>query len=44
LLREHGYGLQAPNKSVEDAQHPDRDAQLEHIKPRQKTALSAAFP
>jgi transposase len=24
LLREHGYSLQAPNKSVEGAQHPDR--------------------
>ena len=31
LLREHGYSLQAPNKSVEGAQHPDRNAQFEHI-------------
>src|SRR5436305_7108405 len=30
LLREHGYSLQAPNKSVEGAQHPDRNAQFEH--------------
>ena len=25
LLRDHGYSLQAPNKSVEGAQHPDRE-------------------
>ena len=31
LLRAHGYSLQAPNKSVEGAQHPDRNAQFEHI-------------
>jgi hypothetical protein len=31
LLREHGYSLQAPRKSVEGAQHPDRNAQFEKI-------------
>jgi hypothetical protein len=31
LLREHGYSLQAPNKSVEGARHPDRNAQFEYI-------------
>ena len=31
MLRDHGYSLQAPNKSVEGAQHPDRSAQFEHI-------------
>ncbi len=31
LLYAHGYSLQAPRKSVEGAQHPDRDAQFEHI-------------
>jgi len=31
LLREHGCNLQAPNKSVEGNQHPDRNAQFEHI-------------
>jgi hypothetical protein len=31
LLREHGYSLQAPSKSVEGTQHPDRNAQFEHI-------------
>ena len=30
LLRDHGYSLQAPNKSVEGTQHPDRNAQFEH--------------
>src|SRR5512140_414478 len=25
LLRDHGYSLQAPSKSVEGAQHPDRN-------------------
>jgi Rhodopirellula transposase DDE domain len=28
LLRDHGYSLQAPNKSVEGAQHPDRNAHV----------------
>jgi hypothetical protein len=28
LLRDHGYSLQAANKTVEGAQHPDRNAQL----------------
>jgi hypothetical protein len=31
LLRVHAYSLQAPSKSVEGAQHPDRNAQFEHI-------------
>jgi hypothetical protein len=31
LLRAHKYSLQAPSKAVEGAQHPDRDAQFEHI-------------
>ena len=31
LLREHGYSLQAPNKSIEGAQHPERNAQFKHI-------------
>jgi hypothetical protein len=45
LLRNHDYSLQAPNKSVEGTQHPDRNAQFEHInaKPRRRTASSGAF-
>jgi hypothetical protein len=31
VLCAHGYSLQAPSKSVEGKQHPDRDAQFEHI-------------
>jgi hypothetical protein len=31
LLRAHEYSLQAPSKSLEGAQHPDRNAQFEHI-------------
>src|SRR5258706_7180572 len=31
LLRELGYSLQAASKTVEGAQHPDRDAQFEYI-------------
>jgi hypothetical protein len=31
LLHAHEYSLQAPSKSVEGAQHPDRNAQFEHI-------------
>jgi len=31
LLKDHDYSLQAPSKSVEGAQHPDRNAQFEHI-------------
>jgi len=31
LLGAHDYSLQAPSKSVEGAQHPDRNAQFEHI-------------
>jgi transposase len=31
LLREHGYSLQAPNRSVEGKQHPDRNVQFEYI-------------
>ena len=37
LLRDHGYSLQAPNKSVEGAQHPDRNAQFEHINAKTST-------
>src|SRR5277367_219476 len=34
LLRELGYSLQAPSKTVEGMQHPDRNAQFEHINAR----------
>lgn len=44
LLREHGYSLQAPNKSVEGAQHPDRNAQFEHINAKAKSAIRRGVP
>ncbi len=44
LLREHGYSLQAPNKSVEGAQHPDRNAQFEKINAQAKDFLKRGLP
>jgi len=44
LLREHGYSLQAPNKSVEGAQHPDRNAQFEHINAKAKNCIERGIP
>jgi hypothetical protein len=44
LLREHGYSLQAPNKSVEGAQHPDRNAQFEHINARAEKCIDRGTP
>jgi hypothetical protein len=43
LLREHGYSLQAPSKSVEGTQHPDRNAQSSTSTPRRRIAWTAAF-
>ncbi len=37
LLRELGYSLQAPSKSREGADHPDRDAQFAYINNRVKS-------
>jgi transposase len=44
LLKEHGYSLQAPNKSVEGAQHPDRNAQFEYINAKAQDCLGRAVP
>ena len=44
LLREHGYSLQAPNKSVEGAQHPDRNAQFEHINAKAQDRMDRSIP
>lgn len=44
LLRSHGYSLQAPNKSVEGAQHPDRNAQFEHINDKVDECLERGIP
>ncbi len=44
LLKEHGYSLQAPNKSVEGKQHPDRNAQFEHINAKAEDCLKRGVP
>jgi len=44
LLREHGYSLQAPNKSVEGTQHPDRNAQFEHINAKAQDCVERGVP
>jgi hypothetical protein len=44
LLREHDYSLQAPNKSVEGAQHPDRNAQFEHINAKAQNYIEQGIP
>jgi hypothetical protein len=44
LLRDHGYSLQAPSKSVEGAQHPDRNAQFEHINEKSRDCVERGIP
>jgi hypothetical protein len=44
LLRVHGYSLQAAKKTVEGAQHPDRNAQFEHINAKAKSCLARGVP
>jgi hypothetical protein len=44
LLRTHGYSLQAPNKSVEGTQHPDRNAQFEHINAKAHASIKRGVP
>jgi hypothetical protein len=44
MLRDHGYSLQAPNKSVEGAQHPDRNAQFEHINATAENCIKGGVP
>ena len=44
LLRDHGYSLQAPNKAVEGKQHPDRNAQFEHINATAEACLERGVP
>jgi len=43
-LKELGYSLQANRKTREGAQHPDRDAQFQHINGTVKAALDAGQP
>jgi transposase len=44
LLHRHGYSLQAPRKSVEGAQHPDRNAQFEHINDKARRCVEQGVP
>jgi len=44
LLRGLGYSLQANAKTVEGAQHPDRDAQFGYINDEAKRRLAAHLP
>jgi hypothetical protein len=44
LLRAHGYSLQAPNKAVEGKQHPDRNAQFEHINAKAQDCIQRGIP
>ena len=44
VLRESGYSLQAPRKTVEGRQHPDRNAQFEHINAQAKECLKSGVP
>jgi Rhodopirellula transposase DDE domain len=44
LLKSQGFRLQANQKTREGSQHPDRDAQFEHINATVKAALAAGQP
>jgi transposase len=44
LLSEGGYSLQANRKTIEGKQHPDRDAQFQHISQRVKSFQRAGCP
>jgi hypothetical protein len=44
LLRDHGYSLQAPSKAVEGTQHPDRNAQFEHINAKAQDCIQRGVP
>ena len=44
LLHQMGYSLQATAKTVEGAQHPDRDAQFRHIDSEATARLGAGEP
>ncbi len=44
LLKEHDYSLQAPSKSVEGKQHPDRNAQFEHINAKAEACIERGVP
>ncbi|MFD4024081.1 ISAzo13 family transposase [Streptomyces sp. NPDC058576] len=44
LLREEGFSLQAKAKTIEGAQHPDRDAQFRYLKEQARDHRDAGDP
>lgn len=44
LLHEHGYSMQVTQKTIEGRQHPDRNAQFEHINEQTKALQAAGQP
>lgn len=44
LLHQMGYSLQAPKKTVEGKQHPDRNAQFEHINAQSQACMARGVP
>ena len=44
LRKELGYSLQSVVKTVEGAQHPDRNAQFEHINAKSEACLARKVP
>ena len=44
LLRGNGFSLQGNAKVLEGEQHPDRDAQFQHINATVKAAIAAGEP
>jgi len=44
LLRDHGYSLQAASKTVEGKQHPDRNAQFEHLNAKAQDCIDRGVP
>ena len=44
LLREQGFSLQANAKTIEGAQHPDRDAQFRYLNEQAQAHLASGDP
>jgi hypothetical protein len=44
LLRDRGYSLQGVSKTVEGKQHPDRNAQFEHINAKAQDCIDRGVP
>jgi Rhodopirellula transposase DDE domain len=44
LLREEGFSLQGNAKTIEGAQHPDRDAQFRYISEQARACQDAGDP